>query len=91
VFYPRVICPHCAHDALVWVSSPGEGTVYSVTIVARKADQGGPYNVVLVDLDEGVRMMSRVDGVAPEDVRIGMRVRHAIVREGAEAVVVFRP
>lgn len=91
VFYPRVVCPHCSHEALDWVESPGQGTVYSVTVVARKADQGGPYNVVLVDLDEGVRLMSRVDGVAPDEVRIGLRVRHAIVQEGGESMLVFRP
>jgi uncharacterized OB-fold protein len=91
VFYPRVVCPHCSHEALDWVESPGQGTVYSVTVVARKAEQGGSYNVVLVDLDEGVRLMSRVDGVPPDEVRIGLRVRHAIVREGSEAMLVFRP
>lgn len=91
VFYPRTVCPHCSHDALDWVASPGRGTVYSVTVVARKADQGGAYNVVLVDLDEGVRLMSRVEGMAPDDVRIGMRVHHAIAREGGDPVLVFRP
>lgn len=91
VFYPRAVCPHCSHEALDWVESPGQGTVYSVTVVARKAEQGGPYNVVLVDLDEGVRLMSRVDGVPPDEVRIGLRVRHAIVQEGGESMLVFRP
>jgi len=91
VFYPRVLCPHCGAGSLQWQSSAGTGTVYSVTVVARRAEKGGPYNVVLVDLDEGVRLMSRVDGVPPDDVRIGMRVGHDIVREGDKSVLVFRP
>jgi uncharacterized OB-fold protein len=34
-----------------------------------------PYNVALIDVDEGYRMMSRVEGIDPEDIRIGMRVQ----------------
>ena len=47
------------------------------------------FNVVLVDLDEGPRMMSRVEGIAPEAVRIGMRVRARVALQGDEPVVVF--
>lgn len=91
VFYPRVLCPHCGSDALSWKQSAGTGTVYSVTLVARKDRDGGPYNVVLVDLDEGVRMMSRIDNVANQDIRIGMRVSHIIGAIDEEPVVLFRP
>jgi hypothetical protein len=68
VFYPRVICPACGSDALVWETSGGRGTVYSTTAVHRRS--GEPYNVVLVDLDEGFRMMSRVEGIDVEGVAI---------------------
>lgn len=91
IFYPRVLCPHCAGTALEWVECKGMGTVYSTTVVARRAEQGGPYNVALVDLDEGVRLMSRVDGMPPERVAIGLRVRHAIVEENGEPLLVFTP
>jgi len=91
IFYPRMICPHCGADALRWQVAKGTGTVYSTTVVRRRPDRGGDYNVALVDLDEGVRMMSRVDGVAPEAVTIGMRVQRQIT-EGAEGpMVVFTP
>jgi hypothetical protein len=40
-------------------------TVYAVTTVRRKADAGGDYNVSLIDLDEGVRLMSRVANRRP--------------------------
>ena len=91
IFYPRMICSHCGADALRWQVAKGTGTVYSTTVVRRRPDRGGDYNVALVDLDEGVRMMSRVDGVAPEAVTIGMRVQSQIT-EGAEGpMVVFTP
>ena len=65
--------------------------MYSTTTVRRKPDAGGDYDVSLIDLDEGVRMMSRVEGIAPADVKIGMRVRAAIVRHKNGGLVIFRP
>ena len=47
------------------------------------------YNVALIDLAEGPRMMSRVEGVAPEAVRIGMAVKARVASEGDGFVVVF--
>jgi len=37
VFYPRVLCPHCGADKLGWVAASGAGTIYSTTVVRRKA------------------------------------------------------
>lgn len=92
VFYPRVICPFCAGARLEWFEPSGLGVVYSTTSVSRKAEAGGNYNVALVDLDEGPRMMARVEGLPPEAVRIGLRVRGAVIREpAADPLVIFRP
>jgi uncharacterized protein len=74
LFRPRV-----GHDT--WRVSAGRGAVYATTVVRPR--DGDPYNVALIDLDEGFRMMSRVVGCAPEHVAIGMRVRLAWA--GAEA------
>ena len=82
VFYPRLLCPYTGSDLLEWRVSAGLGTVYSTTVV--HPPQGAPYNVALIDCDEGFRLMSRVEGVAPEDVRIGMRVRFRTHRPGGE-------
>ncbi len=94
VFYPRNLCPHCGGEALDWTDPKGTGTVYSTSVVRRKPDAGGDYNVALIDLDEGVRMMGRVEGVAPQAVRIGMRVRARVAPaagDGVPAMVVFDP
>lgn len=87
VFYPRQFCPHCDHERLSWEQASGKGTVHAVTTVRTKPDR--PYNVSLIDLDEGVRMMSRVDGVSPDDVKIGMRVQANIIEQGGKPLVVF--
>ena len=86
VFYPRLICPFTGSDQLEWRVSKGLGTVYSTTVV--HPPDGAPYNVALIDCDEGFRLMSRVEGVAPEQVRIGMRVHFRTHRPGGEAAPV---
>lgn len=92
VFYPRLVCNHCGSVDLAWQAPSGCGTVYAVSVVNRSADKGGPYNVVLVDLAEGPRMMGRVDGIANDTVRIGMSVRARVGQgAGGEPCVVFDP
>jgi uncharacterized OB-fold protein len=62
------------------------GVVYATTVVHRRGEE--PYNVCLVDLDDGVRVMGRVEGIAPQDVTIGQRVQ---ARTGEDGVVVYDP
>ena len=73
VFYPRVLCPFTGSGKLEWRVSKGLGTVYATTVV--HPGEGAPFNVALIDCDEGFRMMSRVEDIAPDKVRIGQRVR----------------
>lgn len=88
-FFPRVLCTHCGGEDLTWVAPTGRGTVYSYSIVRRKPEAGGDTNVVLIDLDENVRMMSRVEGVAPDGLRIGQRVAARVALEAGRGVLVF--
>ena len=78
VFYPRVVCPFTGGDRLEWRVSKGLGTVHATTVVHPA--EGKPYNVALIDCDEGFRLMSRVEDIAPEHVRIGQRVRFRVHR-----------
>ncbi|QRF61666.1 Zn-ribbon domain-containing OB-fold protein [Variovorax paradoxus] len=86
-FPPALVCRACGSPRLQWRVSPGLGSVYSLTTVR---DRAGDYNVALVDLEGGARMMSRVEDVAPDAVRIGQHVRARIVA-GEEPFVVFAP
>lgn len=87
VFYPRVAEPGTGSRDLEWVEASGLGQVYAVTVISPKPPALA-YNVALVELDEGPRMMSRVEGVPPADVVIGLRVRARIAAlEGGPAVV----
>jgi uncharacterized OB-fold protein len=80
MFYPRVVCTKCGHADLEWIDASGKGAIYSYTVVHRAPNEAfkdkAPYVVAIVELDEGVRMMSNVRG-APEDMKIGRRVKVA--------------
>lgn len=90
VFYPRVAEPGTGAIDLEWVEASGRGVVYACTIVRQKPP-ARDYNVALVDLAEGPRLLSRVDGLPPDEVRIGMPVRARIVQENDMPVLVFVP
>ena len=91
IFYPRMICPHCGSDDLQWYQPSGKGTVYSTTIVRNKPEKGGDYNVALIDLEEGPRMMSRVENIPPDQVKIGLAVSVSIKQTDDSALLVFVP
>jgi len=84
-WYPRALAPGTL-DPVEWTESKGEGEVYTYSVhyigpsSAYKGDP--PHTVVLVDLDEGVRIMSNLvkdepgfPSIDPDDVKIGMRVK----------------
>ena len=82
VFYPRLVCPYSGSTRLEWRIASGLGTVYSTTTVHPV--KGDPFNVALIDCDEGFRLMSRVEDIASDDVKIGMRVKFRVfARPGA--------
>jgi uncharacterized protein len=91
VFFPRVICPFTGSDQLEWRVSAGLGTVYATTVTHPR--EGALYNVALIDCDEGFRLMSRVEDLAPEAAEIGMRVKFRIHRPAGDepAYPVFVP
>lgn len=90
MFYPRVAEPGTGSTDLEWVPASGRGKVYSTTVI-REQPPAQSYNLALIELEEGPRMMSRVEGVPAEAVRIGMAVKAKIVREDGSPLVVFEP
>lgn len=77
VHFPRSFCPHCSGSALEWRPATGRGTVYSYTVDHRPQNPAfgaEPYVVALVDLEEGVRVMTNIVGAPPGEVRVGLPV-----------------
>ena len=83
VFYPRVTTPTGATD-LEWVEVAGGATLHAITV---NRGRSGSTNVALVDLDEGVRMMSTLPNV--ETAKIGTRLIARIETVGDAPRVVF--
>jgi hypothetical protein len=90
VFYPRLLCTSCGALDLKWQDADGGGVVYSTTVVRRKAEQGGDYNVAVIELAEGPRLMSKVVDTPPAEVTIGMPVRADIEQTANGSLLVFR-
>jgi uncharacterized OB-fold protein len=90
-FYPpRTIAPVTGSEDIEWFEPTGRGTVYSTTVVRRKPPEPS-YNVCLVELAEGPRMMTRVEGIDPAEVRIGMPVVARVIDQDGQGLVVFVP
>lgn len=74
---PRPMCPQC--NALGWdtLEASGRGTVHSFVMPKHPPTPwfGDDTIVVLVDLEEGTRLVSNLIGIAPADVTIGMPVQ----------------
>lgn len=91
---PRPVCPDCHGLEHESVELAGTGTVYSYAVLhhPRSPQFTYPLVAVLVDLDEGVRVVSNLVGVEPADVRIGMTVRAVFAPTADDmAVPVFEP
>jgi uncharacterized protein len=89
-FFPPAVGAPESGGAWDWVEASGRGTVHSVSIVRPRPPEA-PYNVVLVDLEEGPRLMSRVEGISAEAVTIGMTVIARIDRSNGEPILLFDP
>ena len=73
---PRVLCPSCGSATWAWVASSGHGRLHTWTVIHQHPHPGFaddlPLAVVVVELDEGVRLVSGIRGLAPSDLVEGM-------------------
>ncbi len=72
------VCPNCLSLACTWIDMSGRGTVFSYIVFHRAYHEGFkqdvPYNVALIQLEEGPRMYSNVVGTPNDQVKIGQKV-----------------
>ncbi len=75
---PRELCAECGSWDWEWERSSGKGELFTFTVVGRALHpafaEAAPYAVSVVEMEEGVRLLSRVADVSPEELEIGMRV-----------------
>jgi uncharacterized protein len=92
---PEPVCPDCQSDALVWRRASGTGVLFSYTVVHHPTHRSFadrvPYVVALVELDEGVRLVTSIIGAPDAQLRVGMPVEVVFVEEENLMLPYFRP
>lgn len=75
---PREMCGACGSWDWEWARSSGRGTVYTWTVVARPMHpafaEDTPYAPTVIEMEEGVRVLSRIVDCPIEELEIGMPV-----------------
>lgn len=78
-FYPRPFCPHCGGNDLAWRQLSGAGEVYTFAVVKQPLEKVFtgliPYIIAIVELEEGIRILSHVIEVHPEEIKCGLKVQ----------------
>ena len=89
-WYPRVICPYCFSQNTQWEESPGEGVIYTLSVMYHT--QGPPYAIGYVTLNEGPSMLTNFVDCDLATLAIGQRVKVRFqATEGGPPVPVFAP
>jgi len=94
--YPRPFCPHCWSGDVEWVEASGRATLYTWSVVFTNDlppfSERLPYVAAVVDLEEGVRLMTNVVGCETDRLEIGMPlvVDYRLLTDDITAPV-FRP
>ena len=95
-YYPRAVCTACLSSDLDWRRASGRGRIHSFTTVHRALspafEDDLPYVVAVIELEEGLRMVSRIVECDSERLAIEQPVEVAFERVSSECVLpVFRP
>ena len=91
-FYPRALCAACA-GAMEWVHVSGRGTLYTYTIIRQNRSPAfaalSPYAVGMVELEEGVRMMSNIVDCDVEQLGVGMALEVLLLKAAVDVGLPF--
>jgi uncharacterized OB-fold protein len=86
--YPRPVCDACYSMKVAWRQVSGRGRLHSWTVSHHPFHPGFkselPYVLATVDLEEGVRMLAQLRGVASEEIAVGLPVEVVFERATEE-------
>lgn len=93
---PAPLCPECLEPGGDWTEVDGRGSIWSFCVYEHVYHQAfrdeAPYNVALVELDAGPRLITNIVGISNEQIRVGLRVVPLFDAVSAEVTLVrFRP
>lgn len=84
---PATHCPRCLSPRHTWAKLSGRGKVYSWIVVHKSqhpAFWGDPFNVAIVELEEGPRLHTNLIDIDPAEIRIGLPVEVAFEKQNDE-------
>lgn len=94
-FPERLVCPECGNRKFENYKLNDTGKIISFTTIevgpTEFADQV-PYNVGIIELDDGVKITAQITDARPEDLKIGGRVRlefRKIQEDGKAGVIKY--
>ena len=91
-FYPRAPCTHCTGEA-EWVAAAGRGTLRTFTVIRQNRSEAfadlSPYAVGIVELEEGVRMMSNIIDCDVEQLHVDMELEVVLIRAAEDVGLPF--
>jgi uncharacterized OB-fold protein len=95
-FPPSILCPKCLSEQAEWRRLSGQGVIYSFIIVHRPLHpaflEDAPYNVAIIELEEGIKLHTNVVECANEDLRVGLPVEAVFEKINDEVTLPkFRP
>ena len=95
IFYPRKFCPECWSGNLDWIRASGKARIFTFStaysMVEPKFMDELPYTIAYVDLEEGIRMMTRIVDCKPEDISFDMDVEVLFHERNGYFLPYFRP
>jgi uncharacterized protein len=95
IFYPRKFCPECWSGNLDWIEASGKAKIFTFStaysMVEPKFMDELPYTIAYVDLEEGIRMMTRIVECDPKDIKFDMEVEVVFHEREGFFLPYFRP
>ena len=90
---PRHLCAACGSAEWSWQASSGRGSIFSWTVTHQSPHPAfaaeAPFAIVVVEMDEGVRMVSRLRGIEPQAIELGQRVEVELERVTDEVALPY--
>ena len=89
----RQHCDACLSSNFTWEAASGRGTVRTFGVMHQRYHPGfvTPYNVTIVELEEGPRIPTNITGAANEEIHVGMKVTVDFEQHEDVALPRFRP
>jgi hypothetical protein len=91
-FYPRALCTACTGET-EWVAAAGRGTLHTFTVIRQNRSEAFadllPYAVGIVELEEGVRMMSNIIDCDVEQLHVDMDLEVVLIRAAEDVGLPF--